>query len=170
MWRLSSRLNPSLKYGVLMMQLQAQKDNAIAELLDERSIRKVKHQYLDASDRFDVSGVLATMTDEVVLDGGELLGRHVGKEAIGELVRNVGAATKFTAHLVANEMIDVNGDSAVGRWWMVVPNTVRSGDKLTPQWLFARSTTRFSRAQSGWLINHIQLEIRALGPHSEGWS
>lgn len=151
-----------------MMDLST--DALLKDLLAERAIRKVKHAYLAASDRFDLDAVLATMTDDVVWDGGAALGRHQGKEAVGGLVKFVGGITRFTAHLVTNEMIEVNGDRATGKWWMIVPSTVEIEGQKIAQWLFAYSETSFVQQNGNWLISEIKLDPRAMGPHSAGWA
>jgi ketosteroid isomerase-like protein len=147
-----------------------QQADQISLIEAERAIKRVNAEYLAASDRFDVDGVLATMTDDIVWDGGEALGRHVGKAAMAELVKHVGGITQFTAHLALNERIDVHDDSATDRFWMIVPNTVEVDRHDTAQWLFAYSTTEFRCVDGEWLISAINLEVRAAGPHKEGWA
>ena len=144
----------------------------IARLEDIEAIRRLKHRYMAyADDGYDAENIVTLMTADAVWDGGEAFGRQEGAEAFGAMVREVGKQIGFAAHLALNEIIDVDGDSARGRWWLLMPCTALDDQgKDEARWIFATYDDRLVKRDGRWLFAHTVFDVKAFCAHKEGWA
>ena len=85
-------------------------------LFDIENIKQLKHRYCAYCDeKYDPDGIISLFVEDGVWDGG-LFGRYEGHAAIREFFSGASNLISFANHYVSNPVIDVDGDSASGRW------------------------------------------------------
>ena len=144
----------------------------IARLEDIEAIRRLKHRYMAYADAgYDADGIMTLMTADAVWDGGAAFGRQEGAEAFGTMVRGVGKQISFAAHLALNEIIDVEGDTARGQWWLLMPCTALDDQgKDEARWIFATYDDRLVKRDGRWLFAHTVFDVKAFCAHRHGWA
>ena len=116
---------------------------------DLEAIKHVKYRYLRALDTKDWDTFAATLTDDVTGDYGASL-RFTNRDELVEYMRtNVGPAV-ITEHRVDHPEIDVEGDTATGRWYL-------QDRVIVPDFSFmlfgaAFYSDRYRRTGDGWRI------------------
>ncbi|OUC80045.1 nuclear transport factor 2 family protein [Gordonia lacunae] len=87
------------------------------QLEDLRSIENLKYRYLRSLDTKDWATFASTLTDDVTGNYGEGLAFSDRDELVGYMQKNVGPAV-ITEHRVAHPEIEIDGDTARGRWYL----------------------------------------------------
>ncbi|CAN5155630.1 nuclear transport factor 2 family protein [soil metagenome] len=142
----------------------------------ESAIRRVLADYMALCDRLDadtpMDELAALFTRDAVWEGrgsryASAFGRHEGREAIVAMLGGYRDPPHFAfnAHYLASETIDVQGETAQGRWMMLQASTYATGasDLRSAQldigfalegsrWRIAafQTTNLFSRPVSRW--------------------
>jgi hypothetical protein len=90
----------------------------------------------------------------------------VGREAlVTKFDRNVDRMP-FAAHFLTNGAIDIEGDTARGRWMYFQACTYR-GDQ--PLWIAGSYDNDFRRVGGRWLISHLRVNNFFTTPYDKGW-
>ncbi|MGI9658195.1 MAG: nuclear transport factor 2 family protein, partial [Gaiellaceae bacterium] len=76
----------------------------------------------------------------------------------------------FVMHNVTNPLVAVDGDSAVGRWQLLMPCTMRQADELTAVWAAGHYEDRFVRGAGGWQIAEMRLTSYFWSSQRDGWA
>ncbi|AFR50848.1 MULTISPECIES: nuclear transport factor 2 family protein [unclassified Gordonia (in: high G+C Gram-positive bacteria)] len=84
---------------------------------DLRAIENLKYRYLRSLDTKDWATFSSTLTDDVTGNYGEGLAFSNRDELVGYMRENVGPAV-ITEHRVAHPEIEIDGDTARGRWYL----------------------------------------------------
>ncbi|MGB9499204.1 MAG: nuclear transport factor 2 family protein [Dissulfuribacterales bacterium] len=140
---------------------------------DIESIKKLKHLYCYLADA-GIAGNLSKMdelmmhfTDDAWIDFGEL-GIHKGKEMISKFYKEfVATFLSYSAHMLSNPIIKVDGDKAEGSWYVFVPCTIR--DTNTPVWLQAKYDETYVRVGDEWKWASMVTRFDFITPIDEGW-
>lgn len=141
----------------------------VRRLEDIEAIRLLKARYCDLCDRgYDADGLMELFTEDAVWDGG-LFGRYEGTRRIRRFFEATGEIVRFAKHYVTNSVIEVDGDGATGRWYLLQTATMPSeaGDRAV--WGAARYDERYRRTPGGWKFTSVALEWDFWTPHDEGW-
>jgi len=89
--------------------------------------------------------------------------RIVGRNAIRE---RAARSRRFRFHLASNPIVDVDGDSATGRWHALVAITGSDG---LAAWLAGTYDDTFVRTSDGWRFEHVRFSVAFNAPYDEGW-
>lgn len=136
-------------------------------LFDIEQIKQLKHRYCAfCDDNYNPEGLAGLFTDTGVWDGG-VFGRAETRDGIRQFFADVSAQVSFANHYVSNPIIDINGDHATGRWDLWQPMVMSEGEQAL--WLVAKYRERYQREAQGWLIQHLELDIKALSPYEAGF-
>ncbi len=143
-------------------------------LEDVETIKKLKASYcywVDggvAGDASQIDQLIAHFTDDDPWADFGPLGVHKGKEAVtaffGELVVS---SLSYSAHMVCNPIIEVEGNKAIGKWYVDVPCTLR--DTETPIWLQAKYEEEYVKEGGVWKWKSITTKFDFITPYDEGW-
>jgi ketosteroid isomerase-like protein len=127
------------------------RDPALQVLLDKQEIREVMLRYCRAIDRCDREGVLAAFHPDAVEDHGPYQGDSPGfvEWAFSVLEKQV-----LTMHLVANQLIEVDGDVAHSETYLLALHRLERDGATTDWFLGARYVDRFARRDGAWKIAH----------------
>ncbi|HIF09028.1 MAG TPA: nuclear transport factor 2 family protein [Sneathiellales bacterium] len=142
-------------------------EERLLRLEDIEAIKALKHQYcLYCDNDYDPEGLASLFTEDGVWDGG-LFGVASGRDGIRKFFGETTKVVKFAIHHVTNPMIEVNGDTATGHWYLWQPMVMRDADQAL--WLAARYNETYRRVDGSWRFAHLDLGIRMLSPYEEGY-
>ncbi len=95
-------------------------------------------------------------------------GRFTGHDGLLIFFRDmVPGLLSYSAHMVHNPIIELDGDKAKGSWVFEVPSTLRSANMAG--WLQGRYIEEYERAD-GWLFKSITAIFDHATPFDEGWA
>ena len=149
-------------------------EDRIQIIEDVESIKKLKASYcywVDAGiagDAPQMDELVAHFTEnEPWADFGPF-GLHKGKEAVGAFFREVVVGTlSYSAHMVSNPIIEVDGSKATGKWYVDVPCTLRGAKR--PLWLQAKYNEEYVKEGGQWRWKSIATRFDFITPFDEGW-
>ncbi|MFC1919969.1 nuclear transport factor 2 family protein [Chloroflexota bacterium] len=104
-------------------------------------------------------------TEDAVWDGGRILGICRGRQEIYE--RFLNPAIKFGLHYFVKPDITVEGDRALGRWYLLSPFTTNDD---VPFWMAALEDDEYMKVNSQWLQNSMKLKVIFSARHDRGWA
>ncbi len=107
----------------------------------------------------------ALFTDDGVWDGGPGLGVAAGRPSIAARLRE--PTLVFSRHFFVNPRIDVDGDSATGRWDLLSPCRRADG---TSYWMSGFEDDRYTLVDGAWLHRSMTLTTVFMSPVAEGWT
>ncbi len=153
-------------------------EHRIDEAESRLAIFELKARYGDAVDRRFHRGNLAEpavvtaaateaslmFTPDGVWDGGPALGRSVGRDAIAE--RLARPTLRFSRHLFVKPRLTIDGDTAMGRWDLLVPCLDHDGGAT---WMAGYEDDTYRRIDGVWLHATMQLTTFFVAPVTEGW-
>jgi hypothetical protein len=151
---------------------------ASSHLQDIHDIRFLKHTYAAVADACASPGGAhhgAEMAELFVEDGiweapEEYGGRHVGRNAIATFFAGLGKVAPWANHLMLNERITVDGDSANGTWKNIVPVTFLVEGKPTAFWIFGGYRDEYVRRDGRWLFRKLSAYVERTARHDQGWT
>ncbi len=142
-------------------------------LEDIEAIRKLKASYcylVDAAvagDSAKWDELLGHFTDDAWADF-ELLGRYEGIENVCKLFKEVVASLlSYSAHMVGNPIIQVNGDEARGKWYVHVPLTGKANNMAG--WLQGKYDEEYVKVNGEWKWKSMTTTFDFITPYDEGW-
>jgi hypothetical protein len=111
--------------------------------------------------------IAALFTDDGVWDGGPGLGVATGRPSIAARLRE--PTLVFSRHFFVNPRIevDVDGDSATGRWDLLSPCRRADG---TSYWMCGFEDDRYALVDGIWLHRSMTLTTVFMAPVGEGWT
>lgn len=145
-------------------------EGRLRRLEDVEAIKRLKAQYcLYCDDGHNADGVASLFVENGVWDGGELRGRHEGREAIREFFATVPSrAYSFSMHNVLNPIITVDGDQAHGTWYLFMAATRREGNQAILN--AGRYEDDYVRIEGEWKYQSLQIKHFFSTPFQEGWA
>lgn len=142
-------------------------ERRIQILEDIEAIRKLKARYADACDRdYDADTLASLFAPDAIWDGGSF-GRYEGREAIRQFFQGVSNDIPFAMHYMINPIIEVNGDTATGKWHLFQTCTFSENNQA----IFgaARYDEEYRRHDGEWLFWRLKLTSSFWTPYEEGW-
>lgn len=138
-------------------------------LADVEAIKQLKHRYCGYCDAgYDPDRLAELFCEDAVWDGGPI-GRHVGREAIRTFFKGSSQRVPFALHMVMNPVIEVDGDTATGNWYLWQPLVYRLPAGEEAWWLSARYDDVYRRTAEGWQFARVTLSLKMLAPYREGY-
>ena len=142
-------------------------EQRVQRLEDIEAIKQLKADYCAACDDDYEPDVLAELFCEDAVWDGHAFGRYEGRQAIRDFFAGASKMLTFASHNVMNPVIQVDGDRALGRWYLIQPCTTGDNQAL---WLCATYRDQYRREPDRWRFQHVDIEIRFLSPHEDGWA
>lgn len=139
----------------------------------ERAIAHLMYGYIYACDELkDADRIASLFTDDVVWEGrGNFaeVGSTIGRDAIHEMFVENPTMLPFTAHFLANPIVEVGDDmvTGTGQWHTLEAATLR--DNRAQVWMAAYYDNDFRRVGDEWKIAHIRYTDRFVCPYEDGW-
>jgi len=143
-------------------------ERRLRRLEDLEAIRQLKHRYAAyCDDGYDAERLAPLFVEDAVWNGG-VLGRFEGREAIRRFFVSCSKLVPFAIHQVTNELLEIDGDRATGRWYLWEPIVFAKGDQAL--WMAARYDDRYRRVHGTWLFETVTIELRLLSPYEQGFA
>ncbi|MDI6796160.1 MAG: nuclear transport factor 2 family protein [Desulfatibacillaceae bacterium] len=149
-------------------------EKRITLLEDIEAIKRLKALYcflVDDAVAGDSSKALELVdlfTDDGWADFGDF-GRFEKKEGLTVFFKDiVPGLLSYTAHMVHNPVIDIEGDTARGRWYFEVPSTLKATNMAG--WLQGRYDEQYIKTNGRWLWLSITARFEYATPFDQGWA
>ncbi len=140
-------------------------EQRLQQIEDREAIRALKHHYychcVDravAGEAGAIEQTLSRFTDDIVAD---FTGFPVaeGKAAVSAFfAQGVPAFLSYSQHRVCNDVIEIDGDTATGRWYVDCPVVFRDGNPTGnsgPGFIGGRYEERYRREGGVWKFARI---------------
>jgi uncharacterized protein (TIGR02246 family) len=136
---------------------------------DVWAIQQLKYAYGRFLDTKDFASMCGLMTEDVTVAYGGGAITRTGRQAVEEyLSKAMGAHTMMTSHFFSHPEIEVDGDSATGRWALQDVVILEDfGMSIRGASLY---DDRYVRVDGRWLIRHTGYRrlYEEIGPRGEG--
>ena len=147
-------------------------EGRLQDLESANEIRNLKAAYAAAcDDNYNPDRIAALFTADAVWES-QGLGRYEGREAIREFFRGISGHFTFALHYGLNPHIEVDGDTARARWYLLMPCTV--GDhpdgESRAMWRAGIDDEEYVRIEGRWLFKSKQSSPIFHTPYEQGWA
>ncbi len=131
----------------------------LARLEDLEALRRLKADYCALADGGATGAEIAALfTAEAELEFGPAGGRARGRAEIAAFYDRLGGRFASGAHLLANPRLDLDGDRASGRWWMLLVAVDTRAEPPAERRLLAEYRERYARTDGVWRIARLEVE------------
>ena len=143
-------------------------ERRIKVLEDIEDIKRLKASYCTyCDDNYDADNIANLFVEDAVWDGG-MRGRYEGKEKIRGFFINAPNRLPFAVHMILNPIIQVDGDTARGTWYLLQACTYTDGNQAV--WGSARYDEEYVRVNGEWKFQNLNLTSFFWTPFDEGWA
>jgi ketosteroid isomerase-like protein len=140
----------------------------IQRLEDIEAIRQLKGKFAYYADIKDLDGFMSLVADDAIWAFGAW-GNYEGKDAIREFSKDVTLVTySFMLHHFYNLYLEVNGDTASGRWYFLVPST--NSTTQNAEWLAGIYDEEYVRVNGAWKFKKVTTDFKVVAPYELGWA
>jgi len=144
-------------------------EQRIDRLESIEAIRQLKYTYCHYCDIGYKPELIASLfSDDAIADYGS--DYNVGPEQVANRFRGEDKKIPFAAHLVANPIISVDGDTGHGTWWIIMPSTYMVDEKPVAKWFLGEYEEDYVRIGGQWKFKTLKIDLKFLSPHLEDWS
>jgi hypothetical protein len=153
-------------------------EEKIAKLEDIEAIKQLKALYCHLvddginGDMAKMDELMARFAEDAWIDFGteEVPDVHKGRDAVTAFYKGtVCSALSYSAHIVANPLIEVNGDKAVGSWYVYVPCTFRETNSAV--WLAGKYREEYVKVNGQWQWQSMTFRAEIQTPfEGTGWT
>jgi hypothetical protein len=121
------------------------------------AIKELKARYFYHIDEQDWEAFNELFTEDVYLNYGEELGEYEGQEGLEEFAAQIGGQMDTSSHMAANPIIDVDGDTATGRWYVDAREAFSNGQTGITQ---AEYRDEYRRVDGEWKFAKKRVQIQ----------
>ena len=142
-------------------------------LEDIERIKQLKAHYCKLADHAYADSriweqLISYFVDDAWLDFGDF-GLYRGKQEVSKFFKEVTHEfLSYAAHMVVNPVIQVRGDSALGKWRVFCPCTERASN--TALWVQGEYRDEFVRVDGELRWRSISCSFDFVAPYHKGWA
>jgi hypothetical protein len=142
-------------------------------LEDIEAIKQLKAKYcyyadaMIAGDTSKQDDFLNLYTEDAKVDYPPVGPTKTRDELVSYFTETLPSLVCFSAHMVHNPIIEVNGDKATGVWHVDSPCTSPIQDKAL--WINAIYEEEYVKEGGQWKISFIKANMNFITPFDEGW-
>ena len=142
-------------------------ERRVKVLEDIEDIKRLKASYCAyCDDNYDVDNIVNLFVEDAVWDGG-MRGKYEGRQEIRGFFINAPKRLPFAVHMVLNPIIQVDGDTAKGTWYLLQACIYADGDQAV--WGSARYDEEYVRVNGEWKFRNLKLTSFFWTPFDQGW-
>lgn len=142
-------------------------ERRIQILEDIEAIKKLKAQYAYyCDDNYDTDGIASLFVEDGIWDGGDF-GRYQGREEIRKFFGEAPKMISFAIHYILNSIIDVDGDSARGTWYLFQACTFTEGNQAV--WGAGQYNEEYVKVNGEWKFKKLVISSLFWTPFDQGW-
>ncbi|MBL0374346.1 nuclear transport factor 2 family protein [Rhizobium sp. KVB221] len=143
-------------------------DNAAAVL----QIMKLKNSYMELCDLGYPPKPLGAMFVEDGVWTSPSFGTYVGRAEIERFFCETSSSIVFAAHLALNLIIDVaaDGQSATGRWRILMPFTRSEGQGRVARWILGDYAEQYVLRDGEWMFARVDFFVNFDVAHEGTWA
>ncbi len=148
-------------------------ESRIRDLEAGDEIRNLKATYAAAcDDNYNPDAIAALFVEDAVWES-DGLGNFEGREAIREFFRGISSYFTFALHYGLNPKIEVSGDTASARWYLLMPCTVSASstnNEDRAMWRAGIDDEEYVRVDGRWMFKRKKSTTIFNTPFEEGWA
>lgn len=144
-------------------------EDRLQRLEDREAIRALRHEYSYAIDAQDWDRFLSLFTDDARIEFPQDSVDHApvqGKDELEAFCSGL-EQRRFTAHMMHNAVLEVEGNEASGTWYFEVPEVVEDGSAV---WVQGRYEEEYERVDGAWKFSRIQFYFNYNVDYDDGWA
>jgi hypothetical protein len=142
----------------------------IERLESIEQIKMLKHRYMLFCDQNYSPELLGPLFVDNAVWANSQQGHFAGREAIKGFFGGISSYVIFAAHLALNCIIDVDGDTARGKWRLLMPCTAMENGTKVSRWMVGDYDEEYVRVGGQWLFSKIDFLINFDVPSLESWA
>ena len=142
-------------------------ERKVRALEDVEAIRNLKARYAAyCDDAYNPDEIAQLFVEDAVWEATGL-GVFKGREAIRGFFQGASKIFTFALHYSLNPHIEVNGDTARGKWYIFMPCTLGDGNRAA--WVAAKDDEEYVRVNGEWKFKNKVATVLFTAPFEEGW-
>jgi hypothetical protein len=132
----------------------------LRRLEDLEALRRLKADYCELCDRGAPGERIAELfADDAEIEIAPSGERARGRAAIAAFYAALGGRFLRAAHLLANPRLEVEGDDARGRWWILMPALDGRAGAPRERLLLAEYDEQYRRLDGAWRIRRMRVDL-----------
>jgi len=141
---------------------------AVNELRDIEALKQLQARYCHLVDARRWKDLAALFTEDATCNYG-FFGSFKGRDEImSKFFAPLDQGVSFMAHMVHNPLIEVQGDTASGSWYLTAQTTLEPIKQAV--WVMGVYQNRFKRVGGGWKFTSIDFEFWYYSRYEQGWA
>jgi ketosteroid isomerase-like protein len=147
----------------------------VHEVKSRQEIKELKYEYFHTVDVRDPEAFTELFTEDAVLDIQALddpWGRYEGHEEIRECIELLIAQFDLELHFGINPVIEVDGETATGRWYFFGTFVFADTEYVDPMdaWETGIYHEKYRQVDGEWKFEEVFVDTVAVFPYDEGFS
>lgn len=145
-------------------------EKRIQILEDVEEIGKLMANYCYFVDSFEWDNVVSLFVDDAKADY-DILGKYDEKEGIEGLFKNViPMSGSWFAHQILNPVIEVDGLTAKGKWYLLCLATTSTPEGDKANWIHGKYENEFVKQDRMWKFSSLKFRFSFICPYEDGWA
>ena len=133
-------------------------EKRITRLEDIEAIKQLKARYSHiCDDDHNPDQIASVFAEDGVWESADF-GQARGHEEIKKLFSGFKEMFTFSQHNMMNPVIEINGNTATGIWYIMGPWTLREGEK--ENWMALRYDDDYIKINGEWKYQHLRVVLR----------
>lgn len=148
-------------------------ERRLEQLVAEQDINEVQRQYSALCDQgFPADDLAEFFAENAIWESSPNRVVVQGRHAIGAHLHDAGQAYDWSMHIniPLGVTLAETGETARGKWHLLMPCTDRSGGEPHAGWLAGSYCNDFVRTYTGWKISHLRVTFQLVTPHLTDWA
>jgi len=140
-------------------------EERLERLESSEEIQQLRANYCYHIDHTNPDEFTSLFVEDGTIDFGSA-GTYTGHDELHEFVADiVPDYYSFIVHMLHNPIIDVDGDTASGRWYFEAPATSEGTD----MWIQGEYTDSYVREDGEWLFESVDTRFNYVAEYDDGW-
>ena len=143
-------------------------EQRIERLESIEAIKNLQAKYTYLVDENKIDEVAELMTDDIQSEFLPM-GKFGSKEELVAVLKGMSGTSVMMRHQVMNPCIEIDGDTATGRWYLFGPFTTKLEDGDQALWLQGQYNNEFRRVDGEWKMSKLSFSFAMRSPYEDGW-